>query len=109
MAKQLLCDDCIEIIAENLTTDQILLLEYLKKENTINMNLSKDKISIIPNVKGMTEFKFQSSVSALELCNFVKRNSTKRPNRFFITPDGRKALECYKNNLKEQLDESSKK
>jgi len=101
--KQMLCDECIDIISENLSTDQILILQYLKKENTINMNLSKDKTSIMPNVKGMTEFKFQSAISGLELCNFVKRNANKRPNKFFITKDGIKALEIYQNNIREEL------
>jgi hypothetical protein len=103
--KQVLCDECISAIAENLSMDQILILKYLQKENTINMNLSKDKTAIIPEIKGMTDFKFQFSMTGLELCNFVKRNSTKRPNRFFITKDGRKALEIYQNNVKEALEE----
>lgn len=106
MSKQVLCDGCISAISENLSMEQVLILKYLKKENTINMNLSKDKLSIIPNIKGMSDFKFQFNISALELCNFVRRNSTKRPNRFFITEDGRKALKFYEQSVRESLEES---
>lgn len=105
MAKQLLCDECIATIAENLTQDQILILKYLLKEKTINANLSKDKLSIIPNIKGMTDFKFQFCVNALETCCFINRNAVKRPNRFYITADGRKALKLYEDNLREELSE----
>lgn len=107
MAKrQVLCDECISAISENLSMDQVLILKYLKKENTINPNLSKDKLSIIPNVKGLTDFKFQFSISGLELCYLVGRNSTKRPNRFYITADGRKALAMYEESIKEELSSS---
>lgn len=102
---QTLCDDCIAAISENLSMEQVLILKYLKKENTINANLSKDKTSIIPNIKGMTDFKFQFSISSLEMCYFVKRNSTKRPNRFYITKDGRKALSLYEQSVKEGLED----
>ena len=103
MKRPVLCDECIEAISENLTMDQILILKYLHKEKTINANLSKSKIDIIPNIKGMTDFKFQFNISALELCCLVKRNPTKRPNRFYITPDGRKALKVYEENIKDEL------
>lgn len=105
MGKQLLCDECLGIIKDNLSIEQILILKYLKKENTMSLNLSKDKTAIIPNVKGMTEFKFNSCMNALELVGFVGRNSNKRPNRFYITEDGRKALKLYEEQLKKNLSE----
>ena len=84
--------------------DQVLILKFLKKENTINPNLALDKTAIMPNVKGMTDYKFQFNISALELVGFVKRNVTKRPNRFYITGDGRKALALYEQSVREELE-----
>jgi len=103
--KQQLCDECIDIIKDNLNMDQVLILRYLNKEKTINPNLSKDKLSIIPNVKGMTDFKFQFSMTGLELVGFVKRNTNKRPNKFYITEDGRKALKMYEESIRETLED----
>lgn len=103
MAKQVLCNECIASISENLSMDQVLILKYLKKEKTFNKNLSKDKLSIIPEIKGLTDFKFNFAMNGLELCYFVARNTVKRPNKYYITPDGKKALEIYEQVVRDNL------
>jgi predicted MarR family transcription regulator len=95
-----LCDDCLTDIMYNLSKEDILILETLKKEKTANQLLAISKPKIITQTQDMTDFKFQMSVGRLEICNLVGRNPKKKPNTFFITPSGNKILELFKKSMK---------
>lgn len=95
-----LCDDCLSTIMYNLSQDDILTLKALEDEKTRNQILAIDKTKIIPLVKGLTDFKFQMVISRLELCELVGRNNKKRPNKFYITPNGQRILKMYLKSLK---------
>jgi len=97
--EQQLCDKCIAIIKDRLNVEQVLILQYLKQEKTINANLSKDRINIIYNIKDMTEMKFHVNILALELVGFVGRIDTK----YYITRDGRKAVTLYEKEIRDEL------
>ena len=88
-----LCDNCLQEISENLSQDDLRVLNYLKKSQTFNQHASVDKTSVMPNVKGMTEFKFNAAMGRLEAACLVKRTTMARPNRFWITKSGRRILE----------------
>lgn len=104
-SKRELCDECLEVLTSNLTSDMIKILETLRTNKAYTMNLSIDKVKIMPQIKNMTDYKFQTAISTLEICNLVGRNSIKRPNKFFITEDGKCALKIFKKNTTELLSE----
>jgi predicted MarR family transcription regulator len=95
-----LCDDCLSSIMFNLSQEDILILQTLKKEKTANQLMAISKLSIIKLTKNMTDFKFQMAVGRLELCDLVGRNPKKKPNTFYITPNGNRILELFMKSMK---------
>lgn len=90
-----ICDDCLKIIMYNLTKDDITILNFLSKNKCINVHLSMDKTKIMPSIQGMTDFKFNSSISRLEVCNLIGRIATARPNKYYLKQDGINLLKLY--------------
>jgi predicted MarR family transcription regulator len=95
-----LCDDCLSNIMYNLSQEDILVLQTLKKEKTANQLLAISKPKIISQTKDLTDFKFQMTIGRLELCDLVGRNPKKKPNTFYITPNGNRILEMFTKSLK---------
>jgi predicted transcriptional regulator len=95
-----MCDDCLTNIMYNLSQEDWLILQTLKKEKTSNPLLAISKMKIIMQSKGLTDFKFQVSMAKLEVANLAGRNSKKKPNTFFITPNGVKILKMFMESMK---------
>lgn len=100
-----LCDDCLQTIMFNLSRDDIGVLNALKALKTANQLMAVNKTKIMPKVEGITEFKFQTAVSRLELAGLVGRNPKKRPASFYITPSGKRILELWNKSMKEFNDQ----
>lgn len=98
----ILCDDCLKIIINNLTKDEILVLEFLLKQKCINTHFSMDKTKIMPNTN-LTEFKFQTAMSRLEVVDLVNRVTNGRLYKYYVTASGKRLIELYKESVKEQL------
>lgn len=100
-SKVTLCDNCMLTFMYNLSQDEILILNTLRKLDTKNAHASINETKIIPSVKDMTKYKFQVSIKILEAMGLVGRNSNVRPHSFWITPNGKRLLLLYKKSMKE--------
>lgn len=98
-----MCEECLAILLENLTKEEFLILELLKSKKCVNSQLTLDKTMIIPSVKGLTDFKFNSAISRLELIGCVKRITAARLHRYHITSNGTNLLELYKKQIANAL------
>lgn len=97
-----LCDECLNVIIDNLTRQEIQVLDFLNKSKCVNSHCSLDKTKIMPSLN-LTEFKFQNSMSRLELPNLICRVTNGRLHSYYITTNGKRLLALYKELLKEQL------
>jgi predicted transcriptional regulator len=95
-----MCDECLNKIMYNLSQEDWLILQTLKKEKTANPLLAISKMKIIMQSKGLTDFKFQMSMGRLEVANLAGRNSKKKPNTFYITPEGVKILKMFTESMR---------
>ena len=102
----MLCEDCLYTIMDNLKQEEIQILNVLKKDKTLSKHLSIDKTKIMPQVKGLTEFKFNMAVARLEVIGLINRNAQVRPNKFYITKTGQKFLTLYMETLQKLAAES---
>lgn len=97
-----LCDECLELIINNLTRDEIVVLEFLLKSKCFNSHLCMDKTKIMPQAN-LTEFKFQMAMSRLEVVGLVNRVTNGRLYKYYITSSGKRLLEIYTESVKKQL------
>ena len=98
-----MCEECLSLLLQNLTKEEFLILDLLKSKKCVNPQLTLDKTTIIPGVKGLTEFKFNNAVSRLELVGCIKRITTTRLHKFYITSSGTSVLQIYKKELQQAL------
>lgn len=98
-----MCDNCLSELIDKLTREEFTILELLKKRKCVNSQLTLDKTIIMPEIKGLTDFKFNNAMSRLELVGCVKRNTTNRLHKFYITTTGLSLISIYKKNVTELL------
>ena len=88
-----MCDDCLLQLLDNLTREELTILEILKKQKCFNPQLTLDKLALLPAVKGMTDYKFTFAMSRLELIGVVRRLVICKVHKYHITPTGIKILD----------------
>ena len=98
-----MCDECLLDVINRLKLEEIELLSYLSKNNSVNVHMSLDTNRIIYEIPEMTEFKFKACINRLEVLGLVGRVFKTKPNKFFIDKDGKRLLLIYKNLIKNQL------
>lgn len=95
-----MCDNCLKILMENLTRDEMKILNLLLKRKCFNSQLTLDKTSIIPSVEGLTDFKFNTAMGRLELIGVIKRVTSGRLHNFYITETGRSLIKIYEEEVR---------
>lgn len=95
----MLCNDCIKNILNNLTQEEILLLQSLYKEKRINTQTAIEKNKLLTLGKNLSQYKLNSIIDRLTLINFVIRTSS-FPAKYYIGEDGISSLKIYKEQLK---------
>lgn len=93
--------EVLQQILNRLTKDDVLLLDCLSKNKNINAHTAMDKTSIIREVKGLTDFKFQISSARLELACLINKTTISKSNRFYINASGLTILNMYKKSVAE--------
>lgn len=98
-----LCEECLDIIMNNLSKEDIMILEFLYKKKAINKHLSFEKIKIIREIQDLTDFKFQIAISRLEVTALVDKETKGRGNKYFITKNGQSVILKYMEETKASL------
>jgi len=93
-----MCDECLMELLDRLKTEEILILNVLYKHKTFNKLAAIDNIKIMADVK-ITPFIFNACAGRLEIAGLLNRNRDKRQNKFYITKDGRRFLDLYKESI----------
>jgi hypothetical protein len=94
--KIVLDEEVLQLMIDRLSNDDILILEFLSKKKSINANMGLTKQTIIDNIEGLTDFKFQISSNRLFLALLIDKSTTIKPVKYFITKAGSDILKKYK-------------
>lgn len=95
----MLCENCIKFLVNNLNSSEILLLQELHNKKRINNQTGLDKNKLLTLSKDLTQYKLNSVIERLTLIGFLTR-TPEFPAKYYISQDGIKALELYKEQFK---------
>lgn len=103
-----MCDECMKKIINNISQNEILLLEFMNSKKMYNAQFSSDSLKLANSVKGMTKYKIDIALKRMELIGFI--DSVKFGSiRYYLTQSGRKFIKKYKTFIMENTmdDENS--
>lgn len=95
----MLCNDCIKFLVNNLNQTEILLLQELATKKRINSQTGLEKNKLISLNKDLTQYKINNVIERLTLIGFLIR-TPEFPSKYYISQDGIKSLEIYKEQFK---------
>ena len=89
---RVLCDNCLQnVILNNLSQEDFIILDTLYKQKTISKALSIEREKLISEClknDKMTKFKFNMSIARLEICSLIGISNTLK-KRYWLTDDGK--------------------
>jgi len=83
-----LCDDCIRLVGNNLSPNELMLLQAMQKNKVINVHQSMDKVKLIPLVKGLSIYKMNFAVERLLAIGAITKSTVEATNKFYINENG---------------------
>lgn len=97
-----LCDKCLEKLIDNVSANEVLLLEFMNKSKMYNAQLSSDALKIASNIKGMTKYKVDLAIKRMEVLGFI--DSVKFGSlKYYITKTGRRFITNYRQTIANNL------
>ena len=98
------CDTCITKLMDNITPDDLLFLESLRKNKAVSDVCSLQKTKIIAEMRNVTDFSFNLVATRLLFANIINKSVQKRIVKYYITKSGLRLLQLYKLKIKSDME-----